>query len=497
MGYYENPPIINMSSGSDKLAQGILDMSQSFAKGLLAAGERRREEEKEEKLSLKKLQQQKNETDLLYNDRLSDWSEKNKYVNKGANDKVYGLLQSKIAAAADARIALLNETDPTKRSEYLKTVRQADMFMNNSSKFAQIFAGETSSYINNLSPESYGVPGGMVVNGTPEQLPNRIMALDVMTGAIQKYQSHSIDIEDLGDTFKLKLSAVGKDGKKYEEVIDASSYLNSDAGGTGTFLQKVINNDDWIKSANKVFYDEKSDKILQKYLSQEVEDVRLPVYNEKGIDSGKYRLAEGQRLDEEGIRRDLRQQAEIKASAFLKAGKDADLRAYVNYTVKKGKDIYYYDNVFRKDPNQKETLTNLLIDDAFETITSNLRRTKEKGPDGKETTVYWDKETKIKDREVYDSKSSNKNESTTIDAPMFNKQQVSGYAQQFAQLLKDGEGSFIVNMPGPEGGAGVVETFMFDKKHRVVSDRYNIPFRTSEDFKKYLRSKTRRSKLIK
>ena len=59
MGYYENPPIINMNAGYDKLSQGILNMSQSIAQGLITAGERRREEEKEERLSLKKLQQQK------------------------------------------------------------------------------------------------------------------------------------------------------------------------------------------------------------------------------------------------------------------------------------------------------------------------------------------------------------------------------------------------------------------------------------------------------
>jgi len=401
MGYYENPPIINMNAGYDKLSQGILNMSQSIAQGLITAGERRREEEKEERLSLKKLQQQKNETDLLYNDKLSNWSEKNKVSNKEVDDKIRGLIQTKIAAAADARIALLNETNPSKRSLYLDTIRQADSFMNNAGKFAQTFAGETASYRDNLSPEAYGTPGGMVVNGSPDEIPHRTMALDVMSGTSQKYKSHSIDIEDLGDTFKLRIKAEGANGEQYENIVDASSYLASDEGGAGTYLQKVINNDEWVKTANKVFYDEKSDKILQKYLKQDVEKVKLTVLDKSGKDVGQYQLGEGQRLDEDGIKHELSKQAEIKASAFLKAGKEADLRAFVNCTL--GKDVHYYDETFKTSPNKKEILTNLLVEDAWGKVTSNLHKTKEG-----DKTVYWDKDTKVEDRTIYNSNKGGK-----------------------------------------------------------------------------------------
>ena len=399
MGYYENPPMINMNDGYNEVSKGILNMANSISKGLLEAGERRREKEKEEELSLKKLQQQKNEVDLLYNDKLSDWSQKNKVSNKEVDDKIHGLIQQKISAAADARIALLNETDSSKRAAYLGVIRQADTFMNNAAKFTQVFAGETASYRENLSPTSYGVPGGMVVNGSPEEMPSRTMALNVMSGMSQQYKSHSIEIEDLGDTFKLSIGAEDASGNKIQNIVDASSYLSSEEGGTGTYLQKVINNDDWNKTAKQTFYDEKSKNILQKYLKKDVEQVHIPVLDTKGKDIGSYQLGKGQRIDETGIKIDLRKQADIKASSFLKAGKEADLRAYVNCTL--GKDVQYYDKIFKSAPNKQELLSDLLVESSFGKLTEDLHRTIENGK-----PVYWGDQTQVEEETVYKDKSS-------------------------------------------------------------------------------------------
>jgi hypothetical protein len=398
-----------MNSGSEKLSQGILSMSNSIAQGLLAAGERRREREKEEKLSLQKLQQQKNEVDLLYNDKLSDWSQKVKKTNVDGDKKVRELLQTKIAAAADARILLLNETDSNKRSEYLATIRRADTFMDTAGKFAGIFAPESASYRDNMSPNSYGVAGGMVVNGSPEQIEKRTMTLNVFSGMTQQYKNHSIEIEDLGDSFKFKVSATDMNGNLIEDEIDAAAYLASAEGGSGTYLQKVINNDDWTKSASKVFYDEKNENIVQKYLSQDVERVKIPVIVD-GKDTGQYQLGEGQRLKAAEIKADLREKAGIKASAFLKAGKEADLRALVNCTLKK--DSHYYDDEFKIAPNKEELLTNILVNDAFENITKNLRRTREG-----DNTVYWNKDVKVEDRTTYDSKGSKSGGSKPAKTP--------------------------------------------------------------------------------
>jgi len=491
MGYYENPPIINMNTGSEQLSKGILSMSNSIAQGLLTAGERRREREKEEKLSLQKLQQQKNEVDLLYNDKLSDWSQKVKKTNVDADKKVRDMLQTKIAAAADARILLLNETDSNKRSEYLATIRQADTFMDTAGKFAGIFAPESASYRENMSPNSYGVAGGMVVNGSPDQIEKRTMTLNVFSGMTQQYKDHSIDIEDLGDSFKFKVSATDMNGNLIEDEIDAAAYLTSAEGGSGTYLQKVINNDDWTKSASKVFYDEKNENIVQKYLSQDVEKVKIPVIID-GKDTGQYQLGEGQRLKAADIKADLREKAGIKASAFLKAGKEADLRALVNCTLKK--DVHYYDDKFKIAPNKEELLTDILVNDAFENITKNLRRTGEG-----DNTVYWNKDVKVEDRTTYNSKDGK---------PAGNKESIPALTQtEYNQALKDydtlasakSDLSFNIVTYGPGGGEQKPINFYKqvdrDGVARIYSNSNTAPF-SRKDFREYLKGKMNRRALI-
>jgi ActR/RegA family two-component response regulator len=60
MGYYENPPILNLNPGADKITAGIMDAADSISKALLKRGEDRREEEKQRKLSVQRIQEEKN-----------------------------------------------------------------------------------------------------------------------------------------------------------------------------------------------------------------------------------------------------------------------------------------------------------------------------------------------------------------------------------------------------------------------------------------------------
>ena len=137
MGYYENPPIIQPSRGSEIISASITNAANSIAQGILNAGERRRQEEKERKLTLQKLQDRKNETDLYYNEKISDWATKQPTTSDVVDKQIYNLVQNKITLAADSRIALLNETDPTKRQEYLKNIRNANIFLDSSATFAK------------------------------------------------------------------------------------------------------------------------------------------------------------------------------------------------------------------------------------------------------------------------------------------------------------------------------------------------------------------------
>ena len=164
MGYYDNPPIIDFSKGYD-YSQGIINASNAFVQGMNARADRKRQEEQQQELTLKRLQERKYEVDLAYNDKLSDWSVKQKDTNSEVDNQIYGIVQEAITTAADNRIRLLNETNPAKRQEYLQSIRDADALMTNTGQFAKVLAGQVATWRLNTPAIKVGEIGGNVVNG--------------------------------------------------------------------------------------------------------------------------------------------------------------------------------------------------------------------------------------------------------------------------------------------------------------------------------------------
>ena len=389
MGYYENPPIINFTEGYNKVTEGIVNASKSISEALIRRGER-------ERLTIEKLQQQKNETDLAYNSKLAEWDAKTPIGNDELNSKIHGLLQQKIQLAADSRIALLSETDNAKRAEYLKHIRNADVFMSNASNFAKNIAMDTATWRENASAITVGSQNGWVVNGKDAQeIGARTGAIEILGGLDQLYEDHSIDIEDTGDSFKLKIKGRRKGSAEgFELPIDARSYLSSDEGGAGGFLQKVENLDEFTKMSKKNIVDEKGN-LKENFLSQNFESAKI---------NDKYQIVYGQRLDAEGIRKEIQKQASIKASGYLRADKESSLRSLINYTLQQGPE--FYDAEFKGLATVEEKqakLTELLTNQAFNSITSDLHKTKEG-----EQTVYWGPNSKVDMIESVKSTSGNK-----------------------------------------------------------------------------------------
>jgi len=259
MGYYENPPIINLNRGSEKIAAGFANATNSIVDALIKRGDRRREEEKEQKLTIKKLQEEKNKVDLYYNDYISNWS-KDQPQGNPTIEQSKALLQQKIQMAADARIALTMETDPTKRKDYLKTISNAESFMDIAGKFGKNAAGEILTY-RQTPGIAMNTPGGWAVNADDENLGKTTDTLNVLSGMTQEYENHNVELVDLGGTFAVKISGKKKDGKTFENVVNASDYLNSDGSGTGGFLQKVENVDEFRKQSLNSIIDKETGKI--------------------------------------------------------------------------------------------------------------------------------------------------------------------------------------------------------------------------------------------
>lgn len=382
MGYYENPPIIQSDRSSFIIAESIAKSSESIAKGLMMAGERKREEEKERKLTIQKLQDQKNKTDLLYNEKVSDWSKTQQTGNPEVTKKVYNLIDSKIKLAADSQIALLTETDSEKRNEYLKNIRTADQFLNNSAEFGKAVAMDSATWREAAKALKVGVAGGYVINGKDDQeILDNTSALEVLGGMDQAYKDTKIDVveDSQGDGVVMNVSGKREDGTSFNVIINSKDYLSSDTSGNGGLLLPVESLDNFYKEAKKDLVDEKGN-IYAGYVNPTRETVDLP---SSGGDI--YQLRNGQRLQDKAMKAKINEKSNIRAEGILASYNPASLRTLVDYTL--GNQPGYYDKQFKSlEPNaQKQLLSDMLTNRTFEGMTKSLEKTR----DANGNTIYW------------------------------------------------------------------------------------------------------------
>jgi len=398
MGYYENPPIINSNRGSETISSSIVNAANSLSQGLIARGERKSQEEKERKLTLQKLQDRKNETDLFYNEKLSEWSSKTQKTNDVVDGQLSKLVQDKITLAADSRIALLNETEPSKRQEYLKNIKNADVFLESSTKFAKSLAIQTATWRLDTKAVKVGEAGGHVVNGSnDEQILDNTAFLEIVGGMDARYKDANVSLEadETGEGAILTVSGKHDDGREFKVSINSNAFDKAEVEGEDGLLIPVESIDTFNTQAKEGVVDKKGN-IMPGYLSQKRETVDLPSSGTSGgIGKDIYQIVNGQRLEEKVIKDAIAKKAEITATGYLGADSPSRLRTLIDYSLKQG--VGYYDTQFKgKDlAQQKQLLKNILTEKAFYEMTSALEKTTEGGK-----TVYWNPtaDIKIKDK---------------------------------------------------------------------------------------------------
>ena len=398
MGYYDNPPIIDFSQGYD-YSKGILEASNAFVQGMNARADRKRQEEQQQELTLKRLQERKYEVDLAYNDKLSDWSVKQKNTNSEVDNQVYGIVQEAITTAADNRIRLLNETNPAKRQEYLQSIRDADGLMNNTGQFAKVLAGQVATWRLNTPAIKVGEVGGSVVNGKDAtEILDNTAVLEVLGGMDKDYTDTKIEVQRNGDSVILNVSGKRKKGGSgldandmvaFNKPINSKEFNTADEDANNGFLLPVESDDTFIKQAKETIFDEKGKDIIPGMLSETTYTHDLL---SKGNSDAKgkgdiYQIRNGKMLQEEAIKKEISKKAEVTATGLISAAgsKPSTLRTYINYTLKKGPE--YYDKYFAiiTDPiKQKEELAKMLTDHAWGKMTRELESSNIGGK-----KVYW------------------------------------------------------------------------------------------------------------
>jgi hypothetical protein len=368
MGYYENPPIINLNPGADKITAGIMDAADSISKSLIKRGEDRREEEKQRKLSIQKIQEEKNKVDLSYAEKLSEFDIKNP-TNQEDNMalQIRAMLQDKIKLAADAKIALTMEADPAKREEYLKHITNANKFMDVAAKAGKGFAMEAATF-GDTNAIAMNVPGGWAVTGDELVRKDRTSALEIMCNRTGHFKSYGRKLIDKGDHFDAEFYGQ-RDGedKEFRTTINSLDYLNSDANGNGGLLHKVENTNEFFDDAKKSVFDAKSSKIYDNFVHDTVDTVNL---------GNGYQLAGARKLDVDAVRAEVYKKANVKAAGYLKANKPTDMWSLVNWTLGMGEGYYEKNFATISSPEEQQAkLANLLTDKAVANMTSTFRKT--------------------------------------------------------------------------------------------------------------------------
>ena len=384
MGYYENPPIIPYGGGGEMIASSIADAGKSIAQGLIARGERRRAEEKEQKLTLQKLQDRKNETDLFYNEKISKWSEKQTSVNPEVNKQIRDIVQQKVIDAADARIALLNETNSVKRQEYLTTIRKADSILDNSAKAGVALGGVVATWRLNAKAATIGKPNGYVVDGdSDDSILGNTAFLETLGGMsngnpLYKSSNIKVEVDDEGDGFVVTAFGEYKDGKKFNRPINTKSYIDSEETDGGGLIQPVESMDTFYTQARETIMD-KNGKVYNGFLSGDFETVDLP-----SVGGETYQIKEGQRLQEKVIRKTIAEKSKITATGIMSADSPSRLKTLLNYSLEQGPQ-YYNENFKGKSVSEQQTLLeDLLTEKAFQGMIKRFQKTK--GPNG---DIYW------------------------------------------------------------------------------------------------------------
>jgi hypothetical protein len=442
MGYYENPPIIQPNRGSEIVSAAIVNAANSLSQGLLTAGERRRQEQKERRLTIQKLQDRKNETDLLYNEKQSDWALKQPKTNDAVDNKMRDIVRKKITLAADSQILLLNETDQKKRAQYLKNIRDANGFLDSSGSFAKSIAEQTATWRQGVKGASVGVPGGSVVNGKDEdEIIQNTAVLEILGGMTQGYTDTNIDInpDDNGDGVVMKVTGIDRDGNKIDRVINSKTFGKSEEEGGDGLLVPVESLDPFFTKAREEIIDKKGN-LYSTYISQTRETVDILSKGDSGggIGTDQYQIINGQRLDEKLIKSKIQEKSKITAAGILKADGPTRLRTLLDYSI--GLQPGYYDKQFKtKTPTeQQQTLSDLLTNKSWEEMTKSLEQSK--GENGE--TIYWNPtaDVRIKDKETpkSDSTKEEKPEETTYKEENYDSI-ITGYTPSKDEDLQEGQ----------------------------------------------------------
>jgi len=176
-----------------------------------------------------------NETEVYWNDKVSDLKSTVKDTGTAIDDQIHSVINTNIRKAADSQISLVNETDPKNRRILQNNVRNAEKIVSLMGDFTGALLDETKK-IKEQAPSVYGQDGSYIVNGKDEEESlDYLSAINVLNKQNKYPESSKVDLNFDEKTEQLTLSISGKreDGKDFYVKLNAADYMQADGVDAG------------------------------------------------------------------------------------------------------------------------------------------------------------------------------------------------------------------------------------------------------------------------
>ena len=176
-----------------------------------------------------------NETEVYWNDKVSDLKSTVKDTGTAIDDQIHKVLNTSIQSAADSQISLVNETDPKTRRILQNRVRNAEKIVSLMGDFTGALLDETKK-MKEQAPSVYGQDGSYIVNGKDEEESlDYLSAINVLNKQNKYPNSSKVDLSFDEKTEQLILNISGKreDGKEFSVKLNAEDYMQADGVDAG------------------------------------------------------------------------------------------------------------------------------------------------------------------------------------------------------------------------------------------------------------------------
>jgi len=194
-----------------------------------------KEKAKETRNKTELLRKTINETEVYWNDKVSDLKSKVSKTDTAIDDQIHSVINTNIQSAADAQIGLVNETDPEIRKLLQNKVRNAEKVVGLMGDFTGALLDETKK-IKEQAPSVYGQDGSYIVNGKDEEESlDYLSAINVLNKQNKYPESSKVNLNFDENTEQLILSISGKreDGKGFSVKLNAEDYMTADGVNAG------------------------------------------------------------------------------------------------------------------------------------------------------------------------------------------------------------------------------------------------------------------------